>query len=1170
MINECRPRFYGVGTLVNQMAEKNIHPDSDIEDRYRSILEQSPFSIQILSSEGYTLQVNKAWEELWGVTLEQIRDYNILKDRQLEEKGVLAFLRRAFEGESVQMPPVLYDPNESIPGITRYSEPVRWTKGTAYPIKDKAGNVREVVLIHEDITSRMFAEEKVRLSEERYRSLLENANDIIYSHDLNGVYLSINSAGERITGYTPEEVIGKMNISQLVCPEHLEKAKQMMAEKLKDPAPTVYEIDVIAKDGRRLTFEVSTRISYENGAPALVEGIARDITERKQAEKEKALLAEQIENQKKRLQALVSSVPGVVWEAWGEPDGADQRINFVSEYVQTMLGYTVEEWLSTPNFWLEIVHPEDREAAARHSAENFAGGRSGINRFRWMTKDGRAVWVESQSVVLRDENGKPVGMRGVTMDISERRKKELAEKFLSEASTALASSLEYETTLATVAGLAVPGFADWCAVDIADETGRTLQRLAVAHANPEKIRWAHEIYCKYPPDPNDPNGIYQVLKTGKSQFYPEIPEELLRQSARDEEHLEIMLQVGIRSALTVPLKVRGNVLGVITFVTAESGRHFTSEDLLLAEDLASRAALAIDNARLFRVERETRRAVERTSDFLTRLHDVSTSLSQALTPEEVTRAVIEQAAKTLGAYAGIVVRLCENRSELEIVNSVGFSREIINRWQKFDISEQVPIADAARTGKAVFIGSMEAFHEEYPMIGPLASITGSKALAALPMIVKEQIIGAMGFSFLETRNFTEDDRAFMMALAYQCAQAFERANLYENERRLRRQAETASRMKDEFLATVSHELRTPLNAIVGWANILSSHRTDPEISERAVETITRNAHAQAQIIEDILDVSRIITGKLSLKAAEIELTPVIETALESIKPAARTRDIRLVADFAPEPMIIWGDADRLQQILWNLLSNAVKFTPPGGEVRISLRETDSGAQIQVSDTGQGIEPEFLPFVFDRFSQADATTARKFGGLGLGLAIVRHLVEMHGGSVRAESEGAGRGAVLTVNLPQLSMKQPQKIPISLHGGEEVSAYADFSQSLEGISLLVVEDDADSRALLVTVLESAGAEVLAVDSAASALDAMKDFKPRVLISDIGMPGEDGFSLIRRVRENEQNGERIPAIALTAYARDEDRQKSLDAGFHKHLAKPFDSVVLVSAIIELAENK
>ncbi|HEY6189500.1 MAG TPA: PAS domain S-box protein [Pyrinomonadaceae bacterium] len=1140
---------------------------SPTEDRFRAILEQSPLSIQIMSADGRIIRVNPAWEKLWGVSLEQLQGYNILEDQQLVERGIMPYIRRAFDGEAQEIPPVLYDPEATIPNITSNSEPQRWTKAVIYPIKDAAGRVREVVLMHEDITARMQAEEKARATEARYRNLLENANDIIYSHDLQGNYLSINRAGSEITGYTRAEILGGLNISNVVAPEHLEKAKQMTMLKLRDPTPTVYEVDIISRDGRRLTLEVSTRISYEDGQPVAVEGVARDVTERKRAEQERARLAAQVEDQRKHLQAMVSSVPGVVWEAWGEPDAAHQRIDFVSDYVETMLGYSVAEWLSTPNFWLSIVHEEDKESAAREAAKTYTSGRRGTNQFRWIAKDGHVVWVEAQSVAIFDESGRPVGMRGVTMDISERRQKEVNERFLAEASTALASSLDYETTLATVAQLAVPHFADWCGVDITDEDG-SLKRLAVAHIDPEKLAWAHELHERYPPDPTLPRGVYNVVRTGQPEFYPDIPDEMLMQGAQDAEHLAVLRQIGFRSVMLVPLKTRDKTLGVLSFVNTSASRQHTAEDLALAEDLANRAALAVDNARLYRAEQQTRQAAERTSDLLMRLQAVASSLSQALTPQQVAMAVIEQGLNSLGAHAGTVVLLSDNGAELEIAGTVGFTPEVLERWHSFAVTERVPIAEAVRRKAPVIVESIASEEERYPAIGPLASVTGSRALIAFPLIVEGHTIGALGLSFPQPQSFSEDDRAFMLALAQQCAQALERARLYETEKRSRTQAEAANRIKDEFLATVSHELRTPLTAIVGWSSLMRKNRFDQAATSRAMETIERNAKAQAQIIDDLLDVSRIITGKLSLEARSIELDSIIRTALEALRPAAETKGLNIRSELDSRAATVWGDPARLQQVMWNLLANAVKFTPRGGEVSVTLRRADSQVEVVVSDTGQGINADFLPFVFDRFRQADGSTTRAYGGLGLGLAIVRHLVEMHGGTVRAESAGVGHGATFIITLPLMAVQAVHAD--SSYGAQPLSdtEQLDCPPSLKDVRILIVDDETDARFLLTTILERCEASVLSVGSASEALAALAQFKPHILVSDIGMPDEDGYALIRKVRAlGPGEGGKIPAIALTAYAREEDRMRALLAGFQVHVAKPVNPTELIAVIGGLA---
>jgi PAS domain S-box-containing protein len=1149
------------------MLTDKLNIESSPEDRFRAILEQSPFSIQIMSPDGRIVRVNRAWEELWGTTLEQIEGYNIFEDEQLVEKGIMPYIRRAFAGEAVEIPPVLYDPNATMPNVTSHAEPQRWTKSVAYPIKDAAGQVREVVLVHEDITARVVAEESVKASEERYRSLLENANDIIYSHDLQGNYLSINRAGEVATGYTRAEILGGLNIAQVVAPEHLERAKRMMERKLHDPTPTVYEVDIIAKDKRRLTLEVSTRISFRDGRPVAVEGVARDVTERKRVERERALLTEQVENQRRHLQAMVSSVPGVVWEAWGEPEAGSQRIDFVSDYVEKMLGYSVEEWLSTPNFWLTIVHEEDRERARREAAAIYAGGKGGTSSFRWVARDGRVVWVEAQSVVICDEQGRAIGMRGVTMDITERKQKEAAERFLFEASTTLASSLDYETTLATVARLAVPYFADWCSVDVVNEDG-TLNRLAVAHVEPEKIAWAQELYKRYPPDPADLRGVYNVLRTGQSEFYSEITDDMLVQGARDAEHLDVLRQVGFRSVMLIPLKARGRTLGIMTFINTGSSRRHTAEDLALAEDLAYRAALAFDNATLYRAEQQTRKAAERTSDRLTRLQAVAAALSQALTPRQVATAVIEQGLNSLGAQAGSVVALSDSGRELEIVGTLGFPPEVEKKWERFPVNAIVPIADAFRNKAPIIIESLAERVDYYSALGPLASVTGTQALITFPLIVEGRNIGAMGLSFAAEQHFSEDDHAFMIALAQQCAQALERARLYETEQRLRTEAEAANRIKDEFLATVSHELRTPLTAIVGWASMLRNNTFDAEATARALESIERNAKAQTQIIEDLLDVSRIITGKLHLDARASELNAPIELALEVIRPAALTKGITIHTELEQGAGTVWCDPARIQQVMWNLLFNAVKFTPEGGAIDLHLRRVGTHVQVSVSDTGQGIAPEFLPFVFERFRQADGTITRRHGGLGLGLAIVRHLVEMHGGTVRVESAGLDQGATFTVELPLITERavKMDKVPV-VHSLSD-SVPLDCAPNLDEVRILIVDDEPDARVLLRTIIERCGARVLTVGSVADALEALKQFQPDILISDIGMPDEDGYSLIRKVRNlKREEGGNIPAIALTAYARDEDRMRALLAGYQMHLAKPVNPAELVALVGGLA---
>nr|WP_322655665.1 PAS domain S-box protein [Nostoc sp. CmiVER01]MDZ8126326.1 PAS domain S-box protein [Nostoc sp. CmiVER01] len=395
----------------------------------------------------------------------------------------------------------------------------------------------------------------------------------------------------------------------------------------------------------------------------------------------------------------------------------------------------------------------------------------------------------------------------------------------------------------------------------------------------------------------------------------------------------------------------------------------------------------------------------------------------------------------------------------------------------------------------------------------------------------------------------------------------EREQLLKREQTARADAEAANRMKDEFLATLSHELRTPLNAVLGWAQLLRNRKFDETTTARALETIERNTKSLAQLIEDVLDVSRIIRGTLHLNIHRVKLVPLVEAAIDTVYPAAQAKEISINCKFDPEVGVVVGDGNRLQQVVWNLLSNAVKFTPKGGRIDVQLERIESSVQIRVSDTGVGIAAEFLCHVFERFYQQDSSITRSHGGLGLGLAIVRHLVELHGGTVSAESPGIGQGATFIVNLPM------KAVYVDANTAEQLSPVGDtqdtnnYLPKLDDLRVLIVDDEADARHLLTTILGQYGAQVMAAPSASDALLALQEFRPHILVSDIGMPQEDGYTLIRQIRAlPADQGGRIPAVALTAYARAEDRTQALLAGFQLHVPKPVNPGELAAVIANL----
>jgi PAS domain S-box-containing protein len=453
------------------------------------------------------------------------------------------------------------------------------------------------------------------------------------------------------------------------------------------------------------------------------------------------------------------------------------------------------------------------------------------------------------------------------------------------------------------------------------------------------------------------------------------------------------------------------------------------------------------------------------------------------------------------------------------------------------------------------IGQMMAASADDRAYAALLGGLGEDAAICVPLRARDRVLGAMTFVCAESgRTFGPEDAALARQLASSAALAIDNARLY-------REAQRVNRVKDEFLATLSHELRTPLNAILGWARLLRMGKLEEAARARALETIERNAEAQAQLIEDLLDVSRIISGKFRVEVRPVNMPKVTEAAIDAVRLAAEAKAIALLPQIEAVPQLA-GDPTRLQQVVWNLLSNAIKFTPKGGRVEVRLCCVDSHVELTVTDNGPGIRTDFLPYVFDRFRQADGTTTRAHAGLGLGLAIVRHLVELHGGSVRAHSDGEGRGAVFAVRLPVAAVRvKAADEPRALVNGDGLG------EPLRGLRVLVVDDELDARELVAAVLAEAGAEVTAVGSVPEALEWVQRCRPDVLVSDIGMPLEDGYSLIKKVRAMEKTLGRIPAAALTAYASVQDRTKALLAGYSSHLPKPIEPAELTAVVANLA---
>jgi signal transduction histidine kinase/CheY-like chemotaxis protein len=439
----------------------------------------------------------------------------------------------------------------------------------------------------------------------------------------------------------------------------------------------------------------------------------------------------------------------------------------------------------------------------------------------------------------------------------------------------------------------------------------------------------------------------------------------------------------------------------------------------------------------------------------------------------------------------------------------------------------------------------------------------------VPLAVQGSAFGALTLGYSDSsRRYREQDLVLASEVARRAAVAIDNARLYELSQSARSRVEAATRAKDEFVAMVSHELRTPLNAIVGWLRLMRSGTLSPAKREHALDVIQRNAHAQSQLVADLLDISRILTGKIRINPSQVDLGNVVDMAIEGVRPAADAKRVQIAADIERDHSLMRGDGDRLQQVAWNLLANAVKFTPKNGIIQVRVRRVESDLELTVEDNGVGIAPEFLPYVFDSFRQSDGTSARSHGGLGIGLSIAKHIVELHGGSVDVQSLGLGRGALFRVLLPISPLVSATigvpRVPATQHQDVRLT----HPLGLEGIRVLVVDDEPDARELVAYVFEEVGMEVRAAASAADALKELQSFTPQVIVSDIGMPHEDGYQLIRSVRTLFGDDKKdTPAIALTAFARNEDRTRALVEGFNLHMAKPVEPNALVDAVAQLA---
>jgi len=672
---------------------------------------------------------------------------------------------------------------------------------------------------------------------------------------------------------------------------------------------------------------------------------------------------------------------------------------------------------------------------------------------------------------------------------------------------------------------------------------------------------------------------------------PVIPESLDTQHV-DHPGLTGNVPNDYQATITVPLVVRRRVAAVVR-LDFSATRPFTAQDREYVSILGPSAAQALDRAWQYESaqraradaealrERADQELVERQKTELalrasetryralatrtTRMHALTAALSEAVTVNAVAKAVVQYGSVLVGAVTGAVSILVENGTRFDTLNVVQ-SDAASSGVSSFAAETGLCVTDAVQTGEPVFVASWAESQERYWRSAMLAADAAHMSSAVLPLLVEGTPMGALEFHFSVPVNFDAEYRALLISVALHCAQALDRARLYESAQRARAEAETANRLKDDFLSIVSHELRTPLNAVVGWASLLRQKAVTPDMTTRAVQSIYDNAVRQSKLIDDLLDVSRIATGQATLDLEEVDLATLITGVVESVIPSAASQQVEVSVRGMP-PAVVRADRRRLEQVFFNLLGNALKFTSSGGRIVIEATGADGIVEVRVSDNGAGIAPEFLPYVFDRFRQGDPSRTRSYGGLGLGLSIARQFVEAHGGSISVESPGLQLGTTFSVKLPLVVRRADRALPT---GGARPPLGATGVPRLDGIAVLVVDDESDAREIIAHALQACGARVTVAGGARDAFDVLVSTNIDVLLSDIAMPDEDGYSLIRRVRASTNSRvATIPAVAVTAHARQAERDQAFAAGFQRHLAKPVEPIDLARAVDQLVHH-
>ena len=839
------------------------------------------------------------------------------------------------------------------------------------------------------------------------------------------------------------------------------------------------------------------------GEPLRMIGVNMDVTERRQAEEALKKSAQEIHD-------LYNHAPCGYHSL--DKNGLFVLIN---DTELEWLGYTRDEVVGQKHFY-DLLTPQGLQSFEENFPRFVEAGIIHDLEFDLLRKDGTILPVLLSATALKDHRGNFVMSRSVVYDAIERKR---ADEAIRQSESRLRQLADAMPQIVFTRG--PDGEVDYI-------NRRWYEYSGAAVEQPIVKTWADAVH------PDDLEGTqlrWQEAVTAGSLFDAEY--RLRRKDGHYRWHLSRVIPVRNQHGQVVKW------IGTLTDIHDRKEAEAEREELLAREQLA-------------------RAEAEHAAKSIRRLQAVTDSTLGRFALEDLLREMLRRVRELLEVDSAAILLLTEDGRSLTVRAAIGFEEEAAGLG--------VPIGEG--TDGSIAAQRTPLIVEDIGAVSVVSPVLRQRArsLIGAPLIVEERLIGVIHADTIRARRFTESDLRLLQLTADRIALAIEQTRLYEVEKLARLQAEESNRMKDEFLALVSHELRSPLNAMLGYARLLRFGPLDAQRIRNAVDVIERGGRTQTQLIDDLLDTARIISGKLRLEVGPVNLGHVIEDAIQTIYPAANAKDITIKTDLDPNIDQITGDVQRLQQVVWNLLSNAVKFTPTGGHVETVLARVDPHICITVRDTGKGISRDFLPYIFDRFRQADASSTRRHGGLGLGLSLVKYLVELHGGTIEAWSDGEGKGATFKVLLPVPAVSPRESDTV-------FPAFESRKAMLVGVRALVVDDEDDARELVKTVIAQYGADVVASRSAGEALTLITTTPeptwPDVLVADLSMPDEDGYSLLRRVREWErEHGRFTPAVALTAYGRSEDRKRALTAGFQMHVAKPVEPdelAVVIAGIVK-----